>query len=63
MKPWLMDLDIVHSKVTCSWRFKERLGGQDQVTVERLVHRDESSTEKVSLHRGKFEFVEAFLVR
>ncbi len=34
-----------------------------QITVEQLVHHDESSTEKVSLHRGKFELVEAFWIR
>ncbi len=56
---WLTDLEVMPSEVTCSWRFKELLRRQVQTTVEQLVHRDESSTEKVSLHRGKFEFVEA----
>ncbi len=63
MKTWLTDLEVVPSEVTCSWRFKEHLRRQVQVTVEQLVHRDESSTEKVSLHRGQFEFVEAFWIR
>ncbi len=52
MKTWLTDLEVVPSEVTCSWRFKELLRSQVQVTVEQLVHRDMSSTEKVSLHRG-----------
>ncbi len=63
MKTWATDLEVVLSEVTCSWRFKELLRRQVQVTVKQLVHRDESSTEKVSLHRGKFEFVEAFWIR
>ncbi len=63
MKTWLTDLEFVPTEVTCSWRFEELLHRQVQVTIERLVHRDESSTEKVSLHRGKFEFVEAFWIQ
>ncbi len=62
MKTWLTDLEVVPAEVTCSWRFKE-LHRQVQVTVEQLAHRDESGTENVSLHRGKFEFVEAFWIR
>ncbi len=50
------------SDVTCSWWFKE-LRRHVQVTVEQLVHRDESSKEKELLYRGKFEFVEAFWIR
>ncbi len=63
VKTWLTDLEVVPSEVTSSWRFKELLRRQVQVTVEQLVHRDESSTEKVSLHRGQFEFVEAYWIR
>ncbi len=63
MKSWITDLEVVPSEVTCSWRFKEFLHRQVQVTVEQPVHRDESSTEKVLLHRGNFEFVEAFWIR
>ncbi len=63
VKMWLTDLEVVPSEVTSSWRFKTLLRRQVQVTVEQLVHRDESSMEKVSLHRGQFEFVEAFGVR
>ncbi len=59
----MTDLEVVPSEVTSSWRFKEFLRRLVQVTVEQLVHRDESSTEKVSLSRGKFEFVEAYWVR
>ncbi len=33
------------------------------VSVAQLVYRDESRTEKVSLHRGKFKFMEAFWIR
>ncbi len=36
MKTWLTDLQVVPSEVTCSWRFKERLRRQVQVTVEQL---------------------------
>ncbi len=63
MKTWLTDFEVVPTEVTCSWRFKELLRRQVQVTVEQLVHHDESSTEKVSLHCGKLEFVEAFWIR
>ncbi len=63
VKTWLTYLEIGPSEVTSSWRFKELLRRQVQVTVEQLVHRDESSTEKVSLHRGQFEFVEAYWIR
>ncbi len=63
VKTWLTDLEVVPVEVTCSWRFKDFLRRQVQVTVEQLVHRDESSTEKVSLHRGKVDFVEAFWVQ
>ncbi len=63
VKTWLTELEVVPSEVTSSWRFKELLRRQVQVTVEQLVHRDESSTEKVSLHRGQFEFVEAYWIR
>ncbi len=62
VKTWWMDLEVVPSVVTCCWRFKEHLRGQVQVTVEQLVHRDKSSMEKVSLHQGKFEVVEAFWI-
>ncbi len=61
VKTWLTDL--VPSEVTSSWWFKELLRRQVQVTVEQLVHSDDSSTEKVSLHRGQFEFVEAYWIR
>ncbi len=58
----MRDLEVVPSEVICSWRFKELLRRQVQVTVEQLVHRDDSSTKKMSLHRGKFEFVVAFWI-
>ncbi len=54
-----MELKIVPPEITCSWRFKDLRRRQVPVTVEQLVQRDESSTEKVSLYRRKFEFVEA----
>ncbi len=54
MKTWLMDLKVLLSEVSCS---EELLRRQVQVTTEQLVHRDESSKKKVSLHRGKLEFV------
>ncbi len=57
---WMTDLEVVPSKSTSSWRFEELLRRQVQVTMDQLVHRDESSTEKVSLPRGQFEFVEAY---
>ncbi len=60
---WLTDLEVAPAEVTCRWRFKELLCRLVQVTVEELVHRDEGSTEKVSLHRGKCDFVEAFWIR
>ncbi len=41
---WLTDLEVVPSEVTSNWRFKELLRWQAQVTVEQLIHRDESST-------------------
>ncbi len=63
VKTWLTGLEVVPSEVTSSWRFKELLRRQVQVTMEQLVHRDESSTEKMSLHRRQFEFVEAFLIQ
>ncbi len=63
MKTWLTDLEVVPSEVTCNWRFKELLRRRVQVTMEQLVHRDKSSREKVSLHRGQFEFVEAYWTR
>ncbi len=63
MNTWLTDIEVVPAEVACSWRLKEQLHRQFQITVEQLVHRDESSTEKVSLHRGKFEFVKAFWIR
>ncbi len=63
MKTWLTDLEVVLSEVTCSWLFKEFPRRQVQVTVEQLLQRDESSTEKVSLHRKNFGFVEAFWMR
>ncbi len=44
MKTWLTDLEVVPSEVTSSWRFKELLRRRVQVTMEQLVHRDESST-------------------
>ncbi len=47
MKTCLTDLEVVPSEVTHRWQFDELL----------RRHRDESSTEKVSLHRGKFEFL------
>ncbi len=59
MKTWLTDLEVVPLEVAYSWRFKELLRRQVQVTVEQLVHRDESNTTKVSLHRGQFDFVQA----
>ncbi len=62
VKTWLTPLEVVPSEVTSSWRFKE-LRRQVQVTMEQLVHRDKSSAEKVSLHRGQFEFVEAYWIR
>ncbi len=40
MKTWLIDLEVAPSEVTCSWRFKELLRRQVQVTVEQLIHRD-----------------------
>ncbi len=46
-------------EVTCSWRLQKFIRRRVQVTVEQLVHRDESSTEKGSLHRGKLECVES----
>ncbi len=46
VKTWLTDLAFVPSEVTSSWRFKELLRRQVQVTMEQLVHRDGSSTEK-----------------
>ncbi len=63
VKTWLADLEVVPSEVNSSWRFKELLRRQVQVTMEQRVHRDDSSTEKVSLHRGQFVFVEEFLIR
>ncbi len=63
LKTWLTELEVVPAEVTCNWRLKDLLRRQVQVTVEQLCHRDESSTEKMSLHRGKFEFVEAFWIR
>ncbi len=60
VKPWLTDLEVVPSEVTSSWRFKELLRRQVQVTMEQLAHHDESSTEKVSLHGGQFELVGAY---
>ncbi len=53
---------------TRSWQtlkrcFKKLLQREVQIDVEQFVHRDECSTAKVSLHRGKFEFVEAFWIR
>ncbi len=62
MKTWLTDLELVPSEVNCSWRFKKLLRRQVQVTVEQSGRHDESSTDKVSRHRGKFEFVEAFWI-
>ncbi len=61
MKTWLTDIEGVPSEVTCIWPLKELLCSQVKVTVEQFVHRDESSMEKGALHRGKFEFVEAFV--
>ncbi len=58
MKTWLTNLEVVPSKATCSWRFNERIRRQVQVNVERLAHCDEGSKKNVSLHCGKFEFVE-----
>ncbi len=63
LKSWPTDLEVVPSRVTCSWRFKKLIHRQIQVTMGHLVHHDESSTEEVSLHRGKFKFVEAFWIR
>ncbi len=63
MNTWLTDLEVVRSEVTCSWRLKELLRRQVHLTVEELVRRGESSIEKVSLHRGKFEFMEALWIR
>ncbi len=62
LKTWFTDLEVMLAKVSCSCRFKELLYRQVQVTVEQLVHRDESNRDKVSLHRGKFEFVETFWI-
>ncbi len=63
MKTRLTDLEVVSLDATCSRRFKGLLREQVQLTVEHLVQRDESSTEKVSLNRGKYEFVEASWIR
>ncbi len=63
MKAWLTDLEVVPYEVTCSWRTKDLLRRQVQVIVEQRVYKEVSGTEKVSLHRGKFEFVEAFWMR
>ncbi len=59
VKTWLTDLEVVPSEVTSSWRFKNLIRRQFQVTIEQLVHLDECRTENLSLKRGAFEFVNA----
>ncbi len=67
MEKRLMDLEIVLTEVTCSWRFKELRRRQVQVTLEQLIQRDESSTDTYEdtffddfIHKMWIEFSSSF---
>ncbi len=63
MKTWLTDLEVGPSKGNMQLPLKELRHRQVQEAVEQLVRRNESSTENVSLRRGKIDFVEAYWIR